>query len=303
MKAKVQFSEWNLFCCLATEGSIAAGAKVFGCDPSNLKRRLDALEEKLRLQLFVRGRNGLSLTVAGRNLYARVHPLVEELFRIMERQRKPTEIEQVTRSYCIAIPIDCWRGASERALRRLRDQHPSIKCQVLLYEATDILLDTIKLDLTILASEGTLEHACYLGELRTVICATRTYLDREGMISSPEDMGRHTVLTTKLTGRSRIVLLKDEERFSVKVKQLAFSATTDAMLARLLASEGVALSLPETVFNEIAEDMQLVRVLPEYRPLEVPYVVRMSESAETDVVLRFLGRLLEEEWKGGGRDV
>ena len=303
MKVRIQFSEWTLFCRLAGEGSIAAAAKVLDADPSNLKRRLDALEEKLRLQLFVRGRNGLSMTVAGRNLYARVRPLVDETFRVLEAQRLPVETEETAKSYLLAIPAGLWRGSVERALRRLRERFPLVNANVFLYEGEEALPEGLKPDLTVAASEGAFEHARYLGEARTVICATPEYLEREGMITSPEDLARHAVLTVGVPARGRTVLVKDDERFPVKVfRQIAFP-TIDAMTAGLLAGEGVALAMPEALFEEFVREERLVRLLPDRRALDAAYVVRVSESAENDRAVRHLVRLLENEWQREAENV
>ena len=303
MKVRIQFSEWNLFCRLAGEGSIAAAAKMLDADPSNLKRRLDALEEKLRLQLFVRGRNGLSMTVAGRNLYARVRPLVDETFRVMESQRLPVESEEAAKNYLLALPVGLWRGAVERALRRLRERFPLVNVSAFLYEGSAGVPEGIKPDLTVAASEGALEHSRLLGEARTVICATPDYLEREGMITSPEDLARHTVLTVGATARGRTVLVKDNERFPVKVFRQTALPTLDAMIAGLLAGQGVALALPEELFEEFARHNRLLRLLPDRRALDVPYVVRVAESVENDRAVRHLVRLLEEEWHREASDV
>lgn len=303
MKVRIQFSEWNLFCRLAGEGSIASTAKLLDADPSNLKRQLDGLEEKLRLQLFVRGRNGLSMTVAGRNLYARVRPLVDETFRIMESQRLPVETEEVAKSYLLALPTELWRGGIERALRRLRERFPLVNTNIFLYDGEPSLPEGVKPDLTVMASEGTLEHVRFLGEARTVICATPDYLEREGMITSPEDLARHAVLTVGTPVRGRTVLVKDNERFPVKVYRQVVSPTVDAMIARLLAGEGVALALPEAFYEEFARREMLLRLLPDRRALGVPYVVRVSELVENDRSMRYLIKLIEEEWHRESVDV
>lgn len=73
------WDDYRFFTTLAQSGSVRASADRLGVNASTVTRRLDGLEGRLGVKLFVRSHSGLELTADGSQLFARLAPLATEL--------------------------------------------------------------------------------------------------------------------------------------------------------------------------------------------------------------------------------
>lgn len=75
------------FLCVASEASVSKAARVLGCTQGTMSLRINALERKLGVRLFHRGRDGVTPTAAGRDLLPELRALVDSLDGLAERLR------------------------------------------------------------------------------------------------------------------------------------------------------------------------------------------------------------------------
>ena len=75
------------FLCVASEESVSRAARVLGCTQGTMSLRIAALERKLGVRLFHRGRDGVTATAAGRDLLPEIRTLVDSLDGLVERLR------------------------------------------------------------------------------------------------------------------------------------------------------------------------------------------------------------------------
>lgn len=73
------WDDYRFFATLAQSGSVRASADRLGVNASTVTRRLDGLEGRLGMKLFVRSHAGLQLTADGNQLFARLEPLAADL--------------------------------------------------------------------------------------------------------------------------------------------------------------------------------------------------------------------------------
>ncbi len=73
------WDDYRFFTTLAQSGSVRASADRLGVNASTVTRRLDGLEGRLGVKLFVRSHAGLQLTTDGSQLFARLEPLAADL--------------------------------------------------------------------------------------------------------------------------------------------------------------------------------------------------------------------------------
>ena len=73
------WDDYRFFTILAQSGSVRASADRLGVNASTVTRRLDGLEGRLGVKLFVRSHSGLELTADGTELYARLAPVAADL--------------------------------------------------------------------------------------------------------------------------------------------------------------------------------------------------------------------------------
>ncbi len=73
------WDDYRFFTTLAQSGSVRASADRLGVNASTVTRRLDGLEARFGVKLFVRSHSGLQLTADGSQLFSRLEPLAAEL--------------------------------------------------------------------------------------------------------------------------------------------------------------------------------------------------------------------------------
>jgi DNA-binding transcriptional LysR family regulator len=79
LRKLANWDDYRFFSALAQTGSVRASADWLGVNASTVTRRLDALEGRLGVKLFVRSHTGLQLTADGSQLFARLEPLAADL--------------------------------------------------------------------------------------------------------------------------------------------------------------------------------------------------------------------------------
>ena len=73
------WDDYRYFSSLVQTESVRASADQLGVNPSTVTRRLDGLEARLGVKLFVRSHSGLRITAQGNELMAQLKPLAEQL--------------------------------------------------------------------------------------------------------------------------------------------------------------------------------------------------------------------------------
>src|SRR5206468_10364823 len=74
-----RFKELTTFVEVAQRGSLSAAAREEGITPAMVGRRIDQLEERLRVKLFKRSTRKVTLTPEGSTFYEDCHRLLGEL--------------------------------------------------------------------------------------------------------------------------------------------------------------------------------------------------------------------------------
>lgn len=73
------WDDYRFFVTLVQAGSVRASADRLGVNPSTVTRRLEGMESRLGVKLFVRSHSGLTLTADGDELHTRLEPLAADL--------------------------------------------------------------------------------------------------------------------------------------------------------------------------------------------------------------------------------
>jgi DNA-binding transcriptional LysR family regulator len=113
---------------VAREGSIASAARALSYTRSAVSQQLAALEAETGVQLMVRSGNRVSLTSAGAALVENTEKILAEL-RAAEAMLDSSagEVRGLLR---IGIPFREGPGIMVRALREVRQRHPSLEIQL-----------------------------------------------------------------------------------------------------------------------------------------------------------------------------
>jgi len=176
----------------AQTGSLVGTARQLGVKHSTVARRLDALEEALGLRLFLRDRQGLTLTEAG----ARVFDQASEM------QRIATGIERT-----MAQPDDAVRGTvrlttSEsfthflvRRLARLRAIHEDLIVEVLTTNApVDLLNRHADIAVRFMATTEQSLMQRSIGTVGWALYGSKDYIAAHGRPPSASELRGHRVV-------------------------------------------------------------------------------------------------------------
>ena len=292
MKLRIKFEEWQLFCELVRSGSFAATAREMAADASNIKRRLDTLENKLQQQLFIRGRSGLQPTVAGRRLYGRMAALVEAT------QRNCTSfdneaVNDIATTLTCALPAKFYPGYTERVTRALRTRFPNVTLKLLLYE-DDEPYEKFDCNMVLFRSDGTVPGARLIGHFPTLVAASETYVNQHGEPASHEDLSLHPILRTSCVTHSKSFLIRAEERYPVTLKQERVFRSEDALINALIQNEGIAIELTRSGFMLARELCSMVRLLYPSRSADIPLALRIHPDLASNPICLYLAQLFTD---------
>ncbi|MFT4191821.1 MAG: LysR family transcriptional regulator [Comamonas sp.] len=182
-----------VFVAVARAGSFSAVALRQGLAPSSVVRQIDALESALDVRLFARSTRGLVLTDAGELLLARAPVLLDELVDLRaEVAALSDEPRGVLRVACLPT---FGRHHVLPLLPDLLARHPALRIELAF---TERLADPVRERLDAVIRIGPLKdsrlYAQRLGTQRWSICASASYLDRQGCPSGLAELVTHRLL-------------------------------------------------------------------------------------------------------------
>jgi DNA-binding transcriptional LysR family regulator len=184
----------RLFLRTLHHGGIAAAGRTLGLSPTAASRALRDLEHDLALRLLDRTTRHVAATEAGRQLAARIVPLLEGLDAAMVEARELHEEASGTlrlvarRSYALRHVVPHVAG--------FRAAHPRVEVDLELTERTGLVpahgVDLV-IRLGLPAGESFTGHRLASG--RRILCASPGHIARHGLPATPAAVLRHPCLT------------------------------------------------------------------------------------------------------------
>ncbi len=290
------------FLAVVEAGSLSAAARRLGLSQPTLTRRMAALEQRLRTELFRRTPRGLELTEAGEAVVAPA--------RQMEQEARAIEVAITGRDQALAgtVRLSSTEGlAIEWLTPELADfqsRHPAIELQLLV---RNDLVDLLRREADIAVRLGRPKQADLvarkLGELEYGLVASSAYLERMGRPRSPEDLATHRGVSfdESLLQRGPGAWLEQQ----LAATRIAYrSNSLQVQLAAVAAGLGIGGQVPFVALRRPG----IERVLPELSiAIEVWLVTHagLRRSARIRAVFDFLVERFEasrEELARGGRE-
>lgn len=81
----MDWNDFRYFLAVAKAGTLTGAARALGVEHSTVSRRLNALETVVGARLFVRGKDGFTLTPAGSDILASVESMADIVTQIERR--------------------------------------------------------------------------------------------------------------------------------------------------------------------------------------------------------------------------
>jgi DNA-binding transcriptional LysR family regulator len=285
-----RLASMQAFVQVVDSGSFAGAAKRLAASPAAVTHHVQALEDRLGVQLLNRTTRRLSLTEVGRTFYQHSAQI---LAQVEEAERSATLLQTTPRGL---LRLNTSEGIARVVMPLIAGftaAHPEMSFDVVL---TDRMVDMVEggFDLALragpLPDSSLISRKLALGKL--ILCAAPDYLARRGAPQRPEDLAGHNCLIYQMLG--------NEWRFNGRAGDVAVavsgnlrSNSLEAVRRAALSGQGIGLLAAVVV----AEDLQkgaLVRLLPEYDANEVVIQAVYPASRHLSVKTRsFLGFLAQ----------
>lgn len=269
-----RFDELRAFTKVVEAGSFTAAAVQLDLAKSAVSRRIGDLESRLGVQLFHRTTRKLNLTDSGRGFYERARRILDDLVEAEAQvSREHCELEGRLR---IALPMSFGLKHLSAAVCEFGARHHGIEFDLDFNDRrVDLLLEGFDLAVRIGHLEDSSLIARGLFEARTVVCASRDYLDRRGTPKTPEDLAGHSIMVySNAPDRGRWTC-KDERGAShtIEVPVTLSSNSGEHLCAAAAAGLGIALQPTFIAFDAIVRG-ELVPILTDFHwPVSTGYAI------------------------------
>lgn len=288
--APAPWDDLRLFLAVAQHGAIAKAAGYLGVNHSTVLRRIAALENALGTRLFERLRDGYVLTTAGNDLAHRLRGLQEQ---VDAAQRQALGVDEEIQGAIRLLSSDVIvESLLMPALARFRALHPGVRIELLSGQAL-LAPANDDIDIAVLAAEPAPPRiGRRIGEIETVPCAARGYLD------SNADL--------KAWREHRWIVLEDGLLPEAMARWLEKQVPPSQILARVDSLVGIADAVAAGlgigfVPRPLARGRRdLVELAPPEAGMRIPVQVSMHPEVKHVARMRALFDFLSQDFVGSG---
>ena len=253
----------SLFVDVFRHGSFAAVARDRNRAPSSISRAISSLEEELGVRLFQRTTRRLSPTEAGQLYFSRVEPLVEALDGAREAA---LDLEETPRGTVrLTAPVSFAQQNLIPHLGAFTQQYPRVRLELMLTDArVDLLAQRMDMAIRLGQLEDSSLIARRLCSMRYVVCASPTYLKRDGIPKTPQDLANHRCLTFPLPGVGPTWRFRRNEAEAARTIDVSGPLSiSNALALRDAALAGIGVTLLATwVAGQALHSGELVDLFP-----------------------------------------
>ena len=286
-----RFLEMQTFNAVVDAGSFVGAADALNLSKAAVSRYVVDMETRLGVRLLHRTTRRLSLTEEGQVFYARS----KELLASLQEAEDEATARSDAASGLLRINAPFTFGILHLAplWGEFKALHPKVTLDVTL---ADRLVDLVEEGYDMAIRIATLENSSLvskrLATTRMVLCASPTYLERQGTPLHPAELAQHAVISYSYWST------RDEWKFTgpdgpvtVKTHPCIHTNNGDTCRAAALSHQGVILQPSFLVGRDLAEG-RLVELMPDYRSIELGiyavYPTRKHVSAKVRALIEFL---------------
>lgn len=254
------------FVRVVKEGSFSAAARRLGSSKAYVSQRISQLEARLGVRLLQRTTRKLSLTDAGQVYFRYADEISRQL---SEGEERVKDFHQSPKGRIRVSMVDGGLGEWYLApvLARFATLHPGVEFDL---DLSSRIVDLVEEGFDFAIRVGHLPDSSLivrkLTSFRFGLYASPSYLEREGVLSTPEQLRDHNCLTGAtqrwiFTQGNRSIEIKPEGNWHSKSGQVLISA----------AREGLGIVRAATFYAEQAlADGGVVEILPDWTHEETP---------------------------------
>lgn len=273
--------------------SITAAATDLDMRTATASAALKRVENALGTELFIRTTRSLRLSSAGE----RYIPQCEQAMLMLDQARKcvKDELGVVDGELRIAISSDLGRNLVVPWLDEFMDTYPDVSLRT---SISDSNIDFYRDSVDIALRYGTPSDASLYGfkvcNVPGLLCATQSYLDKNGTPRHPHDLPLHNGLFYQLYDIIHDVWEFSRDETDYKIKMSGNRASNDGDLVRRWCVAGKGLAVKSCL--DMSADLlagKVVSVMPEFTPRSTElWLICPSRQSITPAV-----RLLRDMFK------
>jgi DNA-binding transcriptional LysR family regulator len=302
-----RLAELELLVKVAECGSMGMAADALGLSKPAATRHLAALEARLNSRLVERNTRRLFLTDEGQEYLERARNILNELREadavISSKTLNPTGTLRVSASLSFSMHQIAPR------LKRFRERYPQLRVHV---EVANRYLDMIDNDIDVAIRTREFEPDSgitirRLAQTRRILCASPSYLARQGTPVTPDDLRQHDFLLYVHANRSHELHLTRDGRVEVvSVEGVLSSNDGQVLRAAALNGMGVMAQPSYIVFDDIVSG-RLTPILNDWDlprlQINIAYQSRKYPPAKVRAFVDFLAAEFaagdhERKWTG-----
>lgn len=297
MNIKPQLEDLRLFCVVARNSSFAETSRELGISKAAVSKRIALLEASIDEKLFHRTTRKVLLTAQGEI----VHQWAQRILEDVDLMGEAISREKAAPSGLLRICSSTGFGRSRLApaLSELARRCPQLEIQVELFDRpVDLVDEGFQLDIRIgQVREGNVIKR-RIARNRRVLCAAPSYLERNGMPQSLDELKVHRCIPIRERDQDfgRWELNGPEGLVSIKVSGPLSANNGEIVRQWAIDGHGIILRSTWDISREIESGL-LLPVLPEYfqqADVWAVYPSRLSVSAKVKVCVEFLEAWFEQ---------
>lgn len=284
------------FVCAADAGSFAAAAERLNLTSSAVSKSVARLEHRLGVVLFERTTRSLALTDAGRAFHETCTRILTELAEaeavLAAQKREPAGTVR------IALPASFGRLCVVPVLLRFSAQYPDVRPHLLF---TDRFVDLADegIDLAVrVGGPPDLPSSLarrFLGRERLTFCVAPTYLEKNGMPQTIDDLQEHACVVYGRpdgTQSSWSYALADGQIEQCVVRPRIVAGDAEAQLSFVRAGLGIA-QLATWLVRDDLKAGRLVEILDEAATDGLPLSLLWPVARQLTPKVNVLAQMLE----------
>ena len=260
-----KFADIEAFTAVVEAGTFSAASERLGVAKSVVSRRISQLERRLGSRLLHRTTRRLALTDTGKNFYQRAVQILADLDDA--EQSVTEETTELRGSLKLAAPLSFGLKHLSDAITDFLNEHPAIE---LILDLNDRNINLVEegFDMAVRIGEqkdSTLV-AKRLGTAHIVTCASRTYLERHGEPTHPDELHTHIGLQySNINYKQQWRYVTPEGKTIYAQPQIRIRANNgEALAAAACADLGITTG-PTFILSRHIREGSLVSILNEYQ--------------------------------------
>lgn len=265
METNLDLKTLQFLLAVMDAGSMSAAALRLGTSRSHVSRRIKALEQQLRVQLFRRTTRQMEPTQIGLALYAHASRISQELQAL---RATVEDLGQNLRGHIrLSLPIALGQQLVAPWLLEFAQLHPEVSLKITFSNrVSDLMADAVDIALRVASTPPDSYVVRDLGAVDWVLCAAPDYLRQHGMPEHPEALSKLAFLSSPSHTHGVVMhLTRQQQRHTVTLQPRLQSV--DLPLLMRAARQGLGfVMLPAYAAQEDLAAGRLLPLLTDYQP-------------------------------------